>query len=318
MNVIESIKKAKGETLFSFEILPPLKGAHIGELFGRIDPLMEFNPSFINVTYHREEYVYRKRANGLLEKQATRKRPGTVGICTAILNKYHIETVPHLTCGGFTEEETEDALIDLNFLGINNVLALRGDPMKSDKNFVPTENGHEYAVDLVKQIENMNHGKYLSDEIVSPSPSAFCAGVAGYPEKHFESMNLKTDLRHLKEKVEAGAEYIVTQMFFDNQKFFDFVDKCRAIGINVLIIPGLKPITVKGHIQFLPKTFNIDFPDDLADELENCKSNLDINQVGIEWCINQSKELKKAGVPSLHYYTMGKSDTVRKIVSEVY
>ncbi|MBD79278.1 MAG: methylenetetrahydrofolate reductase [NAD(P)H] [Crocinitomicaceae bacterium] len=318
MNVIESIEKSKGETLFSFEILPPLKGSHIDELFGRIDPLMEFNPSFVNVTYHREEYIYKKRPNGLLEKQATRKRPGTVGICAAIKNKYHVETVPHLTCGGFTREETEDALIDLNFLGIHNVLALRGDALKSDNRFIPDEGGHEYAVDLVKQIVNMNQSKYLSDELINPSPTEFCIGVAGYPEKHFESMNLKTDLRHLKEKIDAGAEYIVTQMFFDNEKFFAFVEKCREMGITVPIIPGLKPITVKNHISFLPKTFSIDFPDTLADELEKCSDNKEINEVGIEWCIEQSKELKKAGVPSLHYYTMGKSETVRRIASAVY
>lgn len=318
MNVIESIEKSKGKTLFSFEILPPLKGARIDDLFKKIDPLMEFDPSFINVTYHREEFVYKKRQNGLLEKQVTRKRPGTVGICAAIKNKYKIEAVPHLTCGGFSREETEDALIDLNFLGIHNVLALRGDAIKSEKNFIPDEAGNQYAGELVNQIVNLNKGKYLSEDLENAAPTEFCIGVAGYPEKHFESMNMKSDLKHLKNKVDAGAHYIVTQMFFDNQKFFEFERACRNMGINVPIIPGLKPITVKNHIHFLPKTFNIDFPDDLADELEKCKSNEDIKRVGIEWCIQQSKELKAADAPSLHYYTMGKSDTVKEIVSAVY
>lgn len=318
MNVIDSINKAKGDTLFSFEILPPLKGAQIDDLFGRIDPLMEFNPSFINVTYHREEFVYKKRSNGLLEKQVTRKRPGTVGICAAIKNRYSIEAVPHLTCGGFTREETEDALIDLNFLGIHNVLALRGDAIKSEKNFVPEEGGHTYASELVEQIVNLNNGKYISEELENAAKTEFCIGVAGYPEKHFESMNMKSDLKHLKEKVDAGADYIVTQMFFDNEKFFAFVDKCREMGINVPIIPGLKPITVKNHIQFLPKTFSVDFPEALADELEKCKSNSEIKEVGVEWCVQQSKELKAKGVPSLHYYTMGKSETVQRIVSQVF
>lgn len=318
MNVIESIEKAKGETLFSFEILPPLKGSSIKKLYSGIDPLMEFNPSFINVTYHREEYVYKKQSNGLLKRTATRKRPGTVGICAAIKNKYKVEAVPHLTCGGFSKEETEDALIDLNFLGINNVLALRGDPIKSEPNFVPDAGGHAYAKELVDQIVGMNKGKYTSDELVNAEPTNFCIGVAGYPEKHYESMSLKTDLKHLKEKVDAGAEYIVTQMFFDNKKYFDFVEKCRAIGINVPIIPGLKPITTMRHISFIPKTFNIDLPEDLADGLEKCKSNEEITRLGTEWCIAQSKELKAAGVPSLHYYTMGKSQVVKEIVSAVY
>lgn len=318
MNVIESIKKAKGETLFSFEILPPLKGSSIQKLYAGIDPLMEFNPSFINVTYHREEYVYKKQPNGLLKRTATRKRPGTVGICAAIKNKYKIEAVPHLTCGGFSKEETEDALIDLNFLGINNVLALRGDPIKSEPNFSAEEGGHSYAKELVEQIVDLNNGRYISDELVNADKTDFCIGVAGYPEKHYESMSLKTDLKHLKEKVDAGADYIVTQMFFDNQKFFDFEKKCRDIGINVPIIPGLKPLTSQRHISFIPKTFSVDFPEDLADELEKCKTNDDITRLGTEWCIQQSKELKAAGVPSLHYYTMGKSKVVKEIVSAVY
>lgn len=305
-------------TLFSFEILPPVKGQSIKKLFDGIDPLMEFNPKFINVTYHREEYIYKKREKGYLEKIAIRKRPGTVGICAAIMNKYKVEAVPHLICGGFSREETENALIDLNFLGIDNVLALRGDPIKTESNFVPDENGHQYAVDLVNQIHAMNSGSFLDDELQDATPTNFSIGVAGYPEKHFESMNLKTDLKYLKQKIEAGAEYIVTQMFFDNEKFFKFVDLCREMGINVPIIPGLKPITTMRHISFLPKYFHIDFPDALADELSNCTTNDQVREVGIEWAIAQSKELVKKGVPCLHYYTMGKSSTVRNIVSEVF
>jgi methylenetetrahydrofolate reductase (NADPH) len=318
MNVIESIEKAGGRTLFSFEILPPLKGTSIEAVYAGIDPLLEFDPKFINVTYHREEYVYKKRNNGLLERITLRKRPGTVGICAAIKHKYNIETVPHLTCGGFSREETEDALIDLNFLGIHNVLALRGDPIKSEQHFEPEPGGHRYASELVQQIVDLNQGRYISDDLVNPAPTQFCIGIAGYPEKHYESMSMKTDIKHLKEKVDAGAHYIVTQMFFDNNKFFEFVENCRNAGITIPIIPGLKPITVEKHIQFIPKTFRVDFPEEFADALEKCKTNEQIREVGIEWCISQGKELKAAGVPSLHFYTMGRSDSVRRIVKEVF
>ena len=318
MNVIESINASKGKSLFSFEILPPLKGMSIETLFEGIDPLMEFNPSFINVTYHREEYIYKKRSDGLLKKISTRKRPGTVGICAAINNKYDVEAVPHLTCGGFTNEETEDALIDLHFLGINNVLALRGDPIKSESNFVAEEQGHKYASQLVEQIVDMNKGIYLNDETSNAAPTNFCVGVAGYPEKHYEAMSMKTDLKNLKKKIDAGAKYIVTQMFFDNKKYFEFVENCREVGIDVPIIPGLKPITIGRHIQFIPKTFNVDFPEEFASALEKCKTKEDITETGIEWCVAQSKELKEAGVPSLHYYTMGKSKSIKRILSQVF
>ena len=317
MKVSDHIKNSN-KTLFSFEILPPLKGKNIQSLYDGIDPLMEFKPPFINVTYHREEYSYKDRGDGLLERVTVRKRPGTVGICAAIMNKYDIDAVPHLICGGFTTEETENALIDLQFLGIDNVLALRGDPIKTESSFVPNPNGHAYASQLIEQVVELNKGKYLHDEIVNASPTRFCIGTAGYPEKHFESMNLNTDLKHLKEKVDAGAEYIVTQMFFDNKKYFDFVDKCREIGIDVPIIPGLKPITTLKHISFLPKFFHVDFPDDLSQELEKCKSNDDVKQVGIEWGIHQAKGLIENKVPSLHFYTMGKSGSVKSIASEVF
>jgi methylenetetrahydrofolate reductase (NADPH) len=317
MRVIDHINKANS-ALFSFEILPPLKGKSINSIYESIDPLMEFKPSFINVTYHREEYVYKKRDGGYLEKVSIRKRPGTVGICAAIINKYKADAVPHLICGGFSKEETENALIDLQFLGIDNVLALRGDPIKTEPTFIPEVNGNHYAVDLVKQIMVMNEGGYLDDELGKAHPTAFCIGVAGYPEKHFEAPNLKTDLKHLKAKVEAGAEYIVTQLFYDNKKFFDFVKMCRESGINVPIIPGLKPITNKKQIQVLPKFFHIDIPEELAEAFEKCKTEDQIRETGIEWTINQSKELIKSGAPCLHFYTMGKSEAVRRIAEKIF
>jgi methylenetetrahydrofolate reductase (NADPH) len=294
-----------------------LKGKGIQSIFDGIDPLMEFKPKFVNVTYHREEFLYKERENGLLEKIAIRKRPGTVGICAAIMNKYTVDAVPHLICGGFSKEETENALIDLQFLGIDNVLALRGDSIKTESSFRPHNDGHEFAVDLIGQISEMNSGKYLIDDI-KLEPTNFCIGAAGYPEKHFEAMNLTTDLNYLKAKVDAGAEYIVTQMFFDNQKFFAFVDACRAIGINVPILPGLKPIKTLRHISFLPKFFHIDYPEALSKELLKCKSNEDVQQVGLEWGIAQSKELMAAGVPCIHYYTMSNSEMVRSIAKEVF
>ena len=316
MKVTDHLKEAK-DTLFSFEILPPLKGKSIQSIFEGIDPLMEFKPRFINVTYHREEFIYKERENGLLEKIAIRKRPGTVGICAAIMNKYEVDAVPHLICGGFSKEETENALIDLQFLGIDNVLALRGDSIKTESQFRPNPNGHSYAVELIEQIQEMNEGNYLLDDI-NLEPTNFCIGAAGYPEKHFEAMNLATDLQHLKAKVDAGAEYIVTQMFFDNKKYFEFVDACRAIGINVPIIPGIKPLKTMNHISFLPKFFHIDYPEELSTELLKCKSNADVQKVGIEWGIHQSKELKAAGVPCIHYYTMSNSEQVKTIANEIF
>jgi methylenetetrahydrofolate reductase (NADPH) len=318
MKVVEHLKKANGKTLFTVEVLPPLKGENIRSLFDHMDPLMEFKPAFVDVTYHREEYVYKKRENGLLEKQSVRKRPGTVGICAAIQNNYKVDTVPHIICGGFSKEETENALIDLHFLGINNVLLLQGDGIKNEGKFVPEPDGHKYASELLGQVVNMNKGIYLDDELQNTKPTDFCVGVAGYPEKHFAAPNLKTDLKYLKLKVDMGAEYIVTQMFFDNQKYFDFVDKCRAAGINVPIIPGIKPITTKGQINVLPTIFYIDVPEDLADEVEQCKDNAAAREVGVKWAVQQSKELIKHGVPSLHFYSMGKSDPIYRIAKELF
>ena len=317
MKVTEHFKNAK-DTLFSFEILPPLKGQTLKGLFDHIDPLMEFKPPFIDVTYHREEYIYKQRENGLLEKRSTRKRPGTVGICAAIQNKYNVDTVPHLICGGFSKEETENALIDMHFLGIDNVLALRGDCVKSEARFVPEPDGHHYASELVQQISDMNSGRYLDDEQTDCCSTSFCVGVAGYPEKHSEAPNFKADLRWLKRKVELGAEYIVTQMFFDNKKYFEFVKNCREAGINVPVIPGLKPITAKTQLTLLPSIFHLEIPDDLATALDTCADNKAATEIGVAWAVQQSKELMDFGVPCLHFYSMGKSDSVRKIAGQLF
>jgi len=317
LSVVDRLKNTK-TTLFSFEILPPLKGKSIQFIYDGIDPLIEFNPAFINVTYHREEFIYKKREKGFLEKIAIKKRPGTVGICAAIKNRYNIEAIPHLICGGFTKEETENALIDLHFLGINNVLALRGDPIKTEPHFVAEKGGNQYAVELVRQIVDLNQGKYIDENIENATPTNFTIGVAGYPEKHFESPNIRADIRRLKEKIDAGADYVVTQLFFDNKKFFQFVEDCRAEGIKAPIIPGMKPIESLRHINFLPKFFNIDLPSELTDELEKCNTNEDVRQVGKEWGIQQTKELIDYGVPCIHYYTMGKSKVVRSIAEAVF
>jgi len=318
MKITEHIKKSEGKTLFSLEIIPPLKGETINNIFKNIDPLMEFKPPFIDVTYHREEYVYKKRENGLLEKTATRKRPGTVGICAAIQHRYNVDPVPHIICGGFNKEETENALIDLNFLGIENVLVLRGDAIKTESRFVPDPEGNEFAIDLLNQVKQMNNGEYLDEELQNANPTNFCIGVAGYPEKHFEAPNMKSDMKYLKQKVDAGAEYIVTQMFFDNQHYFDFVERCKKAGINVPIIPGLKPLTTKRQMNILPMTFKIDLPEALSDAVESCKNNAEVREIGVEWGIQQAKELKAAGVPVLHFYSMGKSDSVRRIAEAIF
>jgi methylenetetrahydrofolate reductase (NADPH) len=317
MKVIDHINQSKG-TLISFEVLPPLKGKNITSLYQHLDPLMEFNPSFINVTYHRSEHIFKKKTDGTFEKVEVRKRPGTVGICAAIMNHYKIDAVPHLICGGFTQRETEDALIDLNFLGIDNVLVLRGDATKNETSFEPEANGNRYAIDLLKQVDRLNNGIYLEEDIRDGFRTHFCMGVAGYPEKHFEAPNMEADINYLKAKVDAGAEYILTQMFFDNTKYFEFVDKCRANGINVPIIPGLKPITNKKQLTVIPRVFHVDLPTDLLSEMNKTKNDEDTERVGKEWLVQQSKELMQAGVPVLHYYTLGKPlviyDVVRQIV----
>jgi methylenetetrahydrofolate reductase (NADPH) len=318
MKVTEHIENAKGNTLFSFELIPPQKGKSIQELYDNIDPLMEFKPPFIDVTTSREEYIYIDKGNGLLDKKLTRMRPGTLGICASIKHKYNVDTVPHLLCGGFTQEETEYMLVDCQYLGITNVMALRGDAMKDEQSFVPKLGGNHFAIDLVKQINNLNCGKYLHEVMDIDNKADFCIGVAGYPEKHLESPSLQSDLKRLKEKVDAGADYVVTQMFFDNAKYFEFVKKAREIGITIPIIPGIKPIAVQRHLQILPQIFRIDLPEDLIDAVDKCKNNTEIKQVGIEWAIQQSLELKAAGVPVLHYYSMGKSENIRQIASQVF
>ena len=317
MKVIDHIKNSKGKTQFTFEILPPVKGHHINSIFDNVDPLMEFNPPFIDVTYHREEYIFNEKENGLLEKKIVRKRPGTVGICAALQNKYNVDAVPHILCGGFSREVTENFLIDLDFLGIDNVVALRGDAIKSETYFTPNKDGHKYASELVNQITNLNNGKYLEDLEVATKTN-FCIGVAGYPEKHMEAPSMKSDLHFLKEKIKLGADYIITQMFFDNNKYFEFVDLCKKEGINVPIIPGLKPISTLKQLNLIPHRFHCDLPEPLIKEIIKCKDNSQVRQVGIEWCIEQSKELANKNVPFLHYYSMGRSSNIKKVAEAIF
>ena len=316
MKVIEHIAAAE-ETLFSFEVIPPVKGKNIEELYRNIDPLMEFQPPFIDVTTSREEYVYIDR-DGLFDKKITRMRPGTLGICAAIMHKYQVDTIPHVLCGGFTREETEYLLVDCQYLGIENVMALRGDAMKEQTYFEPTRGGHIYASDLVEQIVKLNQGSYLHEVVETEGIADFCIGVAGYPEKHLEAPSLRTDLKWLKHKVDLGADYVVTQMFFDNRKYFEFVELAHEMGITVPIIPGIKPIAVKRHLQLLPQVFRTELPELLIEAVTSCKDNKAVRQVGIEWAIEQSRELKDAGVPVLHYYSMGKSDNIREIAEAVF
>ncbi|RYH73124.1 MULTISPECIES: methylenetetrahydrofolate reductase [NAD(P)H] [Meridianimaribacter] len=317
MKVTEHIKQAKGKTLFSFEIIPPQKGSNIKELYNNIDPLMEFKPPFIDVTTSREQHVYIEK-DGLLDRKITRMRPGTVGICASLKYKYNVDTVPHVLCGGFSREETEYLLVDCHYLGIDNVMALRGDAMSHQKYFEPSKGGHQYASELVEQIQNLNKGKYLHDVIEASDKADFCIGVAGYPEKHIEAPSLQSDLKRLKHKVDCGADYVVTQMFFDNKKYFEFVEAAKQAGITVPIIPGIKPIATKKHLQLLPQVFKIDLPEDLIDAVEDCKDNKAVRQVGVEWAIKQSKELQNAGVPVLHYYSMGKSDNIKAIAERLF
>jgi methylenetetrahydrofolate reductase (NADPH) len=317
MKVTDHINQSN-KTLVSFEILPPLKGKGIQSLYSHLDPLMEFNPSFINVTYHRSEHTFKKRTDGSFEKVVVRKRPGTESICASITNKYNVDTVPHLICGGFGINETEDALINLNYLGIDNVLVLRGDAAKNESAFEPEPGGHQFAIDLLRQVKNLNEGIYLEEDLKNTTKTKFCIGVSGYPEKHFEAPNMESDLKHLKAKVDAGADYIITQMFFDNSKYFSFVNACREIGINVPIIPGLKPVYTKKQLTILPKTFHIDLPTPLSEAVQACKTDLDVEKVGQEWLLEQSKELVKSGVPVLHYYTLGRPLLIANVVKEVF
>ena len=278
---------------------------------------MEFKPPFIDVTYHREEFIYKKTKDGYYEKVAVRKRPGTVGICAAIINKYKVDACPHLICAGFSKQETENALIDLSYIGVENVLLLRGDARTPDGTYEPEPDGHPLTMHLIEQVRNMNQGKFLHEEVAGGLTTDFCIGVAGYPEKHYEALNLDNDIRNLKKKVDAGADYIVTQMFFDNAKYFQFVEKCREAGIHVPIIPGLKPITKLKQLQAIPRIFYVDFPEEFAREAEKAESNAHIESLGIEWLVHQCKELKKAGVPVLHFYTMGDTKTMRTVIDQI-
>jgi methylenetetrahydrofolate reductase (NADPH) len=314
--ITKYFEQAAGKTLFSIEIIPPMKGQHLGELMSHIEPLMEFKPPFIEVTYHREEYV-EKVVDGFSKRIPIRKRPGTLGICASIMQRFQIEAVPHVICGGFTNEETEDFLIDLHYLGIENVLLLRGDQEKGESHFIPKPGGHAYANELVAQVVAMNQGILLHEETES-LPTNFCIGVAGYPEKHIDAVSFDQDLRYLKQKVDAGADYIVTQMFFDNSKYFDFVKKCREMGIKIPIIPGLKPLATERQLEILPEIFHLEIPSEFVSEARKCVNNAAIKQLGIEWAVQQGKELIQAGVPALHFYTMSKSDSVRAIAEKLF
>jgi methylenetetrahydrofolate reductase (NADPH) len=318
MKITEHLENAKGKTLFSFELLPPIKGQSMQGIYNAIEPLMEFKPPFIDVTSSREDLVYKELTNGQIEKVIYRKRPGTVAVCAAIMNRFKVDAVPHLICGGFTKEETEYALIDLQFLGIDNVLVLRGDARKADSGFIPTPGGHAYACDLLQQVTNMNKGIYLHEYQETSFKTDFCIGVAAYPEKHFEAPNLKTDFKYLKQKVDGGAQFIVTQMFFDNSKYIAFVNLCRENGINIPIIPGLKPITTAKQLIALPKIFHIDIPEALSDAIQACKNDKDVKEVGIEWMISQCKELVDFGVPVLHFYTMGNAEPTKRIAEAIF
>ena len=320
MQVIDIINKtiADGKTRFAFELLPPLKGEGAQSVFNAIDPLMEFNPAYINVTYHREDVKYVDRADGLVERRIVRRRPGTVGISAAIMKRYGVEVVPHLICAGLSKYDIEDALIDMDFLGIENVLALRGDNLRGEHSFRPHPEGHANAAALVRQIVDMNNGIFVDNEVDVCHHTQFCIGVAGYPEKHSEAANYETGMRFLKEKVEAGASYIVTQMSFDNDKIFDFIRHCREAGIDVPVVPGIKPFSTKAQLSMLPQVFHVDLPEELVREVEKCRDNKEVREVGVEWAIAQAKGLIKAGLPMLHFYTMGKTDNMCKIAKAVF
>ena len=317
MKVIDHLAQAK-KPIISLEVLPPTKGRGIESLYRSLDMLMEFKPSFVNVTYHRAEQVFKKRNDGSFERVEIRKRPGTVGICAAIMNKYGVEAIPHLICGGFSKEETENALIDLHFLGLNNVLALRGDAAANEKFFNPHPHGHRYAEDLVRQIIDLNKGRYQEDEIMDGIKTDFCVGVAGYPEKHFESPNLDVDVEFTKRKIDIGADYITTQMFFNNDHYYNYIKRCKEHNIHVPIIPGLKPITTKNQLTILPKIFNVEVPVDLCNEMNKTKNDADGDKVGEEWLLAQCRDLLKNNAPVLHFYTLGKPYVVYNVLKRLF
>lgn len=315
---VASFLKENNSTVFSFEVLPPLRGNSIDTLFNSVERLMQFAPAYINITTHRTEVVYKEVSSGIFQRTTERKRPGTVAIAAALKSRYGVAAVPHVICSGFTPAELENELIDLSYLGITDLLVLRGDKAKSDRTFVAESGGYHHAVELCEQVSAFNRGQMLDNSAHDALTEPFSFGVAGYPEKHEEAMNLDVDIEHLKEKIDAGAEYVVTQMFFDNAKYFEFVERCRAAGINVPIIPGLKPLTSLTQQALLPKTFHIDLPMELATELVKCKSNDDVKSLGVEWGIMQAKELKAAGVPSIHFYSMNAVASIEQIAKKVY
>lgn len=318
MRVIDLINNSKS-TAFSFELLPPLKGSGVDRLYQNIESLLEFDPKYINITTHHSEFIQRTLPSGEMVKQNVRKRPGTVAIAAMIQNKYGITAVPHIICSGFSKAETEYALVDLQILGITDLLALRGDKGKLEPGFIPEDEMHEHALDLVEQINSYNNGFYIDGSEMACKPKeAFSYGVAGYPEKHGEAPSMDSDIYYLKEKIKAGADYIVTQMFFDNSKYFAFVERCRAEGITVPIVPGIKPIVFMNQMNVIPKIFSLTLPEPFARELAKCKTDVEAKRVGIEWGITQCKELIKAGVPSLHFYTLSATDSVAQIAKEVY
>lgn len=317
MKVTQILAEAK-EPVISFEILPPTKGKSIESIYTHLNPLMEFNPAFINVTYHRAEQILKTRRDGSLEWVEIRKRPGTVGICAAIMNKYKVEAIPHLICGGFSKAETENALIDLDFLGIKNVLALRGDAAANEKYFTPHPHGHRYAEDLVRQIVALNNGNYMEEDIIEGAKTDFCIGVAGYPEKHMESPNMDTDIYYLKRKVDLGADYVTTQLFYNNTHYYNYVAKCRELGVNVPIIPGLKPLTNKKQLTIIPRVFNAEIPVEFCNEMMKAKTEEDCEKVGTEWLVHQCKDLLKNGIPILHFYTLGKPRVIHNVLKQLF
>ena len=318
MNNIAAFLNTPHSTAFSFEILPPLRGKGIEHVFKTIEKLLPFNPAYINITTHRTETVYREVEDNIYHKAIERKRPGTTAIAAAIKAKFGIPTVPHIICSDYTCADLENELIDLSYLGITDLLVLRGDRARGENKFTPIKGGHQHAVELCEQINQFNQGIMVDGEHAEPLANPFTYGVAGYPEKHEEAMNLDIDILHLKAKVDAGAQYVVTQMFFDNKKYFDFVERCRQQGIQVPIIPGLKPLTSLTQQVLLPKTFHIDFPTELATAFAKCKNNDEVKALGIEWGIQQARELKEANVPSIHFYSMNASASIEKIAKAVY
>ncbi len=317
MKVTQQLAEAT-QPIISFEILPPTKGKSIESIYGHLNQLMEFKPAFINVTYHRAEQILKTRKDGNLEWVEIRKRPGTVGICAAIMNKYKVEAIPHLICGGFSKAETENALIDLDFLGIKNVLALRGDAAANEKFFTPHPQGHRYAEDLVRQIVSLNEGRYMEEDIIDGAKTDFCIGIAGYPEKHIEAPNMDIDIYYLKRKIDLGAHYVTTQLFYKNEHYFNYVKKCRELGVHVPIIPGMKPLTSKKQLSTIPRTFNIEVPVDLCDEMMKARTDAACEQVGTEWLIHQCRDLLKNNVPVLHFYTLGKPNVIYNVLKALF